>query len=317
MTAIALEIDEQKIGQYLLRTRSLTRPTLDRALAIQAELPFLRLGEILVGLKAVTFQQFMNSLYRQCADTLLGHIMVRRGYASTEQVEKALELQASRELPLPLGEILVAVGVSSPDQVEAALVERQVVDEYRMHLTDEAYLTPPPGFEADHSDVSARRLGQLLLNAGVVSEDALTRALAIQTNLPFMRIGEILMGLEGLAFKDLLVARYQQFSDTRLGHLMIERGFATPGQIEEALVIQANEPQHRRLGEILVAHAIAKPSEIEAALAERKRFDEYKFRLLLNRYYEETSQATPQPGAVATDELARFETYLACNQPEA
>lgn len=146
-------IDDRKLGQYLRRTRKLDQATLDRALGIQAELPFLRLGEILLGLRAITFRDLTEALYSQFSEALLGHVIVRRKIATAERVQEALERQA-QDPQRRLGEILVELGYATQTQVEEALAERELYNEYKFRLGFNRYFedeTPetPPGWAAE------------------------------------------------------------------------------------------------------------------------------------------------------------------------
>jgi hypothetical protein len=146
--------------------------------------------------------------------------------------------------------------------------------------------------------VDDAKLGQYLVRTRRVTPSTIERALEIQQDLPFLRLGEILLGLRAIDFKDLIEALYSQFSENLLGQILVRRRVTTFDRIQEALDIQSGESQQRRLGEILVDMGEATPAQIAEALTEREMYNEFKFRLGFNRYFDELS-GTPDRGAVA------------------
>lgn len=164
-----VSIDDRKLGQYLRRTLKLDQPTLEKALAIQADLPFLRLGEILLGLKAITFRDLTEALYSQFSEALLGHVIVRRKIATPEHVLEALERQAV-DPQRRLGEILIELGYATATQIEEALAERELYNEYKFRLgfnryfedeastlsAEAALLDAPPGWAAEIEGLETR-----------------------------------------------------------------------------------------------------------------------------------------------------------------
>ncbi|HEY9856256.1 MAG TPA: hypothetical protein V6D05_10990 [Stenomitos sp.] len=144
-----VSIDDRKLGQYLRRTRKLDQATLDQALGIQAELPFLRLGEILLGLRVITFRDLTEALYSQFSEALFGHVIVRRKIATPEHVQQALERQVL-EPQRRLGEILVEMGFATQVQVDEALAERELYNEYKFRLGFNRYFESEAEPQADH-----------------------------------------------------------------------------------------------------------------------------------------------------------------------
>lgn len=165
-----IAIDDRKLGQYLRRTRKLDEPTLDKALRIQADLPFLRLGEILLGLRAITFRDLTEALYSQFSESLFGHVLIRRKVTTAERIKEALERQVL-EPQRRLGELLVDLGYATVAQIEEALAERELYNEYKFRLgfnryfeaessalADEAaMLDAPPGWAAEIQGLAAEK----------------------------------------------------------------------------------------------------------------------------------------------------------------
>ena len=57
--------------------------------------------------------------------------------------------------------------------------------------------------------------------------------------------------------------------DSQLGKLLVERGYLTPEQLEEALQVQARPGETRMLGQILISRGYVKKHHITLALAKQ------------------------------------------------
>lgn len=134
-----INIDDHKLGRYLARRAGIPVETIERALQIQHDLPFLRLGEILLGFHAISFKDLIEALYSQFSEAMLGNILVRHGVLTEEQVGVALEQQALEPQPRRLGEMLVAQGKARQEQVDAALHELDLYNDYKIRLGSSRY----------------------------------------------------------------------------------------------------------------------------------------------------------------------------------
>lgn len=134
-----INIDDHKLGRYLVRRSRVPRETIERALQIQQDLPFMRLGEILLGFHAISFKDLIEALYSQFSEAMLGNILVRHGVLTNAQVEAALEQQALEQQPRRLGELLIAQGKVTQEQVTAALHELELYNDYKIRLGSTRY----------------------------------------------------------------------------------------------------------------------------------------------------------------------------------
>ena len=160
-------------------------------------------------------------------------------------------------------------------------------------------------------------IGSFLVNAGFITRKQLEKALAIQADLPFLRIGEILMGLRAIGIEALIQGLYHQFSQAMLGNILVRQGFVTKEGLDSALAIQRETRGARRLGDILKELGLVSDEQIRAALAMQDSFQEYKYRLLVNQHFrEQDTLADLLPFTNATgwgrtdDALTQFENYL-------
>jgi hypothetical protein len=136
----------------------------------------------------------------------------------------------------PLGAILVDRGVLSEDQLKGALREQRR---------------------------SGRLLGEVLVEAGIVSAFSLARALSEQHGVKLEPVDEGPAGVETAA------AGSKPTSWRPLGKVLVENGFLTKIQLEQALAEQLRSGGRRLLGEILVASGALSAYSLARALGEQ------------------------------------------------
>lgn len=113
-----------RFGQFLLREGLVAEEVMRRAYAEQAERRHLRIGEILLGLGAITFSDLIQYLdtYRSCSK--IGELLVMNGNITGAQLSAALERQP--QSGSMLGKILVEMGACEMrDVIEALGVQRR------------------------------------------------------------------------------------------------------------------------------------------------------------------------------------------------
>lgn len=288
MAKVGIEIDERLIGKYFLRVGLIPRETLDFAIVAQRDLPFLRLGEILIGVGAITFDDLRMALYRQLADTQLGQLLVRRRLVSPSDVDRALAVQASERDPRYLGEILAELGVVDRDTIQECLEELKSYQDFQIHLISGSHFTTSSARElAEALAVQEGSLGFYLIREGFTTREAIARAVGIQADLPFLRLGEILIGTKAISFRDMLTAIYLQYSQSLLGTILVRRRHCTREQVDEALELQQKSGEsRRRIGEILVDLGYATTEQVEGAVAERELAYDNRLVMSLKQHFD-------------------------------
>jgi hypothetical protein len=115
-------------------------------------------------------------------------------------------------------------------------------------------------------------LGEILVDAGTITEVQLNRALEEQGRNPAKPLGAILSDLDFVssAVADDVVARYHDRERRHVGKILVEAGLITLMQIEEVLEEQKNVSADR-LGSMIAARGIATEKEIERALKRAQR----------------------------------------------
>ena len=137
----------------------------------------------------------------------------------------------------PLGAILVDRGLLSGDELQGALREQRR---------------------------SGRLLGEILVEAGLVSAFSLTRALSEQHGVQLKTNGNAEPREVNVSAQQSQPAEWRP-----LGKLLVEKGFLTKIQLEQALAEQLTSGGRRLLGEILVATGSLSPLNLARALGEQ------------------------------------------------
>ncbi len=108
-----------KFGAYLVAIGSVPEPLLQKARTFQTQMPFMRIGEILVSMQAIGFTDLLESLRAYRAQCKLGQLLIMEGIITKPQLENALRRQT--DAGGLMGEILVDLGYCTAAQVQEAL----------------------------------------------------------------------------------------------------------------------------------------------------------------------------------------------------
>ncbi|HEY9857426.1 MAG TPA: hypothetical protein V6D05_16905 [Stenomitos sp.] len=108
-----------KFGSYLVATGRVPETVVQKARSYQAQMPFMRIGEILVNLQAIGFTDLLESLRGYRAQCKLGQLLIMEGIITKPQLENALQRQSAAGGLM--GEILVTLGYCTAEQVQEAL----------------------------------------------------------------------------------------------------------------------------------------------------------------------------------------------------
>lgn len=112
-------IEDNRLGQLLIRHRLVTLAQLEAILDEQMSRPGSLLGEILIEKALVSSDDIQNILKLQLNELMLGQILVRTKTITQEQLDIALlEQENTGEL---LGSVLIGFGFCTPEQINWAL----------------------------------------------------------------------------------------------------------------------------------------------------------------------------------------------------
>lgn len=120
-------IEDNRLGQLLLRCRLLSHEQLQAVLDEQLAAPQRYLGEILIERGLVTQEDIDNALRLQLNELRLGQILVRTGAITQDNLDVALvEQERAGEL---LGSVLIGLGYCSPEEISWALDQQSQEDQ--------------------------------------------------------------------------------------------------------------------------------------------------------------------------------------------
>ncbi|MEW6263763.1 MAG: chemotaxis protein CheA [Thermodesulfobacteriota bacterium] len=122
------------------------------------------------------------------------------------------------------------------------------------------------------SPYSGLKLGQILIEQGLITEEELERLLQAQQVSRLRRLGEMVVERGALSPPDLEEALRLQLErqDKKLGEILIETGKTDPRIISQVIQEQENL-REQKLGELLIREKQAEARDVAAALREQKR----------------------------------------------
>jgi hypothetical protein len=131
------------------------------------------------------------------AEPRLGELLIQEGLISPEQLEDALQAQAAGESYVLLGQVLIDRNLVTRNQLTAILVR------YRKRLLLGQILVKAKVVTEErlkgalsYQRKTGLRLGDALLQLGLVTETQLRQAICAQLNIPFAELEQFTPGLE-------------------------------------------------------------------------------------------------------------------------
>jgi type II secretory ATPase GspE/PulE/Tfp pilus assembly ATPase PilB-like protein len=163
------------------------------------------LGQVLLEQQKIESEDLKMGLDVQKASgqARVGEILAQEGKVKTKEVDEAVTRQQRQWVrsgrPMRLGEILVAEGLASIDDIDKALEEQKKRKD--------------------------KKLGEVLVDLGLVSEKAIGQALATKFQLPFVDLEKVELRPEAMnEIPIILMERYRifpYFSDAKNLHIAI------------------------------------------------------------------------------------------------
>lgn len=132
-------------------------------------------------------------------------------------------------------------------------------------MTHDELTSPMSRPSAHRPPVESVHFGALLIARGVITPRQLDHALKVQSESPYLRIGEILLGLGYLSFAQLKATLEDQYHDIRMGQLLLDMRLVTMPYLEAALEVQ--EQTGERLGPILLSLGALTENQLYQALS--------------------------------------------------
>jgi hypothetical protein len=108
-----------KFAKYLLVHQLVSQADLDRALKLQTSFPFLKIGEVLVQMGVLRFENLVRALKEYRSQCRVGEILILDGKLVRWQLDRALQHQ--KETGLILGKCIIDLGYCTLEEVMDAL----------------------------------------------------------------------------------------------------------------------------------------------------------------------------------------------------
>ena len=108
-----------KFAKFLLVHQLVGQADIERALKLQGTFPFLKIGEVLVQMGVLKFENLVKALKEYRSQCRLGEILILDGKMVQWQLDHALQHQ--KDTGLILGKCIIDLGYCSLDEVMDAL----------------------------------------------------------------------------------------------------------------------------------------------------------------------------------------------------
>ncbi len=166
-----------KIGEVLINEDLVTNEQLNEAMTEQN----LKTGEILIQTGRLKQDQLEDALKKQKnPSTMIGNILIEMGYVSEKDVQWALKQKAQRTLNLMMGEMLVQAEKLKQKQLDAGLKFQRMSRKMIGHILREMGYVSEIDIQWALKQ-KARKLGEILIDKGLLTPFDLAYALAVQT----------------------------------------------------------------------------------------------------------------------------------------
>ncbi|MBI5094369.1 MAG: Flp pilus assembly complex ATPase component TadA [Candidatus Hydrogenedentes bacterium] len=120
--------------------------------------------------------------------SLIGEALVKEGILTEAQLTRALRIQALLEQPKMLGEVLVDLGFATKKAVSDAIIKHGGGMRLGDLLVEQGLISPESLDTAlgIQRDSGGKRLGDILINLGAINERTLLQNLASQARIPYI-----------------------------------------------------------------------------------------------------------------------------------
>lgn len=264
----------------------------------------IKIGEALVAAGLLTQAELNGALAIQRVDKKkqIGSFLFERGLITEEQLHEVLTIQ-KRNPQIPLGEILKSKGFASEETIAETLREQkklkdrqlgEIIAEHK-HLPKKVIENTVQSLRRTKNILKRIRVGDILIEAGLITRRQLDEALVSQQHGKKKRIGELLIEQGVITETQLLTAlatKFQlQFVDLNdvvpseealaaLSEEMISKTQVLPiEEYKNRLVVATSDPTHLSLFDDLCFHTNRR---IEIVLATSEQISK-----AIEKYYTE------------------------------
>jgi len=214
------------------------------------------------------------------ASIRIGDCLVKEGFATTDDIARAIELQKKEEKQIKFSErpIFPPADQLSRKQIKYILGHPPLDSNIGMICVQKGLVTQPVLYDLLKESDAAVSLGEILINKGYLTSEQLEEILF--ENLGAATFGEIAMQLELITAEEYKKALNPKKSPKTLGKILCEMGVINPADLEYVLKKYGKQI---KFGEILVKEGILDQSKLMSALQEQYHRDVPLGKILLEK----------------------------------
>jgi len=238
---------------------------------------YMSLAEVLVAMEFLTEDQIKEALgEKPAAEDVLIQMLVKNGLIEQDQLEQAVTARQNEHMDKRLGTVLFEMGLASKEVIESALKQYYAQQHTQSPETEQATTEQgarPSEVKGGDSDEPSP-LGHRLIQNGYITQDELQDAIDYQQRLPRILhkpIGEILVLLGYIHEEQLseILSESPPQKQLSLGEILVKMNLLQQWQLSHAMSLKEQPDNHsKKLGHIIVELGYARRHEIEGALKE-------------------------------------------------
>jgi type IV pilus assembly protein PilB len=208
----------------------------------------------------------------------IGELLVKEGFATEEDIERALDIQKSEkeEQKLPLGMVLVKRGLLTSEQLRSLLEHPDLHENIGVMAIDRGLLTQDQLASCIKDKQDGEHIGKALMTAGYISPADLDDILKKQMSSTTIARLAVKQGM--IAENDLKNIIINKRKQRTIGEILCDLNLITP--LDLNYVLQKYSKQ-LKLGEILVKQNLIDEKQLNAALKEQRHSSEPLGKVLL------------------------------------
>jgi type IV pilus assembly protein PilB len=214
------------------------------------------------------------------ASTRIGECLIKEGFATVDDIAKALEIQKKEEKRIRFSDkaIFPSLNKLSQKQIRFVVNRPPLDSNIGLVCVQKGLISRPDLYELLKDKKGTETLGEALIKKGVLSSEKLEDILF--ENLGAAGFGEVALQLQLITSEQLKKAEQTKKSFKTLGKILCDMGVINPTDLDYVLKKYGKQI---KFGEILVKEGILDQSKLMTALQEQYHRDLPLGRILLER----------------------------------
>jgi hypothetical protein len=200
-------------------------------------------------------------------ETRLGSLLVKEGFVTEEDIEKALEIQKkdADEVKMPFSMILVNKGFLTKQDIDRLMVHPEIQKDIEALILEQGLINQQKLFDCLGKKQEKEQIGDVLVKEGCIGNDELN--MVLNKELDGIKLGKLALNLSMITERELEEAlRFKRYKRA-IGEILCDLSLLTLSELN--LVFQKYN-KRLKLGEILIQQEIVDKETLEKALQEQK-----------------------------------------------